>query len=429
MLKIIYDASILTNVFYKNSGRSGIFFVAQNILDELLKRPFVKVYLYFAPEAYADGSLLQKMSYSEIECVQDLSRHFFLCKLYRKLRYWYFLIYHRTFLRKFIALGLGVLYRFFLLTEKIERDKLEMCDAFLSPLSNSPKFVRKMHRIKTYVFIHDVIPLLFPQFYSNQKFFISKIIGNPGENDYFFFGSRCSKNDTMRLFPSIVKENASVTYLAANERFKQVKNADLLTKIKRKYHIPGEKKYVFSLCTIEPRKNLIRAVDCFMRFLKKNNIDDLVWIMGGGHWDSFVKELKKKGVKWDSNYIRQVGYVDDDDLPVLYSNAEWFVYTSQYEGFGLPPLEAMQCGCPVITSNNSSLPEVVGDAGIMIDWDSDEQHVKAFEKYYFDEKLRKENSCKGLQRAKLFSWEKTVTKMLSAMFPDTSFLLNISKFS
>ena len=109
------------------------------------------------------------------------------------------------------------------------------------------------------------------------------------------------------------------------------------------------------------------------------------------------------------------GYVDDDDLPILYSNAEWFVFTTQYEGFGLPPLEAMQCGCPVITSNNSSLPEVIGDAGIMIDWDSDEQHVEAYEKYYFKEELRKENSRKGLERAKLFSWKKTVDEMVEVM--------------
>ena len=102
-------------------------------------------------------------------------------------------------------------------------------------------------------------------------------------------------------------------------------------------------------------------------------------------------------------------------MPILYSNAEWFVYTSQYEGFGLPPLEAMQCGCPVITSNCSSLPEVVGDAAIMIDWNSDEQHIEAYEQYYFNENLRKENSLKGLKRAKLFSWEKTASKMIDVI--------------
>ena len=181
--------------------------------------------------------------------------------------------------------------------------------------------------------------------------------------------------------------------------------------IKIKYGIPVEKKYVFSLCAIEPRKNLVRAISSFLKFTKKNSVDDIVWVLGGAAWDSFT-ELSKK---LDSNIIIRTGYIDDEDLPTLYSNAEWFVYTSQYEGFGLPPLEAMQCGCPVITSNNTSLPEVVGDAGIMIDWDSDEQHIEAYEKYYFNEELRKENSRKGLERSKQFSWKETVDKMVSAL--------------
>ena len=148
---------------------------------------------------------------------------------------------------------------------------------------------------------------------------------------------------------------------------------------------------------------------------KKNGVNDLILILGGGSLAGFVEKLGKKGVFFDSDFTQHIGYVDDEDLPILYSNAEWFVYTSQYEGFGLPPLEAMQCGCPVITSNNSSLPEVVGDAGIMIDWNSDEQHIEAFEKYYFDEKMRKENGRKGLERAKIFSWKKTADTIVQSM--------------
>jgi glycosyltransferase involved in cell wall biosynthesis len=110
-----------------------------------------------------------------------------------------------------------------------------------------------------------------------------------------------------------------------------------------------------------------------------------------------------------------IGYVDDEDVPALYSGAEWFVYTSQYEGFGLPPLEAMSCSCPVITSNSSSLPEVVGDAGVMIDYDSDEQHIRAYENYYFNPQLRAEYSEKGLARAKLFSWKKCTDLMVDTM--------------
>ena len=114
-------------------------------------------------------------------------------------------------------------------------------------------------------------------------------------------------------------------------------------------------------------------------------------------------------------FIVVVGFEYDVDLAALYSGAEWFVYTSQYEGFGMPPFEAMKCGCPVITSNNSSLPEVIGDAGIMIDWDSDEQHIAAYENYYNDKNLRDEMRKKGLARVKNFSWDKTADLIIKEM--------------
>ena len=156
-------------------------------------------------------------------------------------------------------------------------------------------------------------------------------------------------------------------------------------------------------------RHLRRASKTFVEFINKNHLTDIVFAMGGGGLHHFIPvleaELKKLGA--DAEKILKLGRIDDEDVAALYSGAEWFVYTSQYEGFGLPPLEAMSCGCPVITSNNSSLPEVVGEAGVMIDWDSDEQHIKAYEDYYFNEKLRSEAAEKGLERARQFSWKKT----------------------
>lgn len=158
------------------------------------------------------------------------------------------------------------------------------------------------------------------------------------------------------------------------------------------------------MCSIDPRKNLVRILKTYCQFIEKHNIDNLYFVVGGGHFPEFIEQFEQEleNFKDFKDKIIRIGYVDDEDLAPLYSGAEWFVYTSQYEGFGLPPLEAMSCGCPVITSNNSSLPEVVGDAGIMIDWDSDEQHIEAYEKYYFNEAIREEYRQKGLNRAKLF---------------------------
>ena len=162
------------------------------------------------------------------------------------------------------------------------------------------------------------------------------------------------------------------------------------------------------------RQNLIRAVKCFAAFIRKNNIDDLVFVLGGAHWDRFISILESEieNLNELKDKILKIGYVDDADQAALYSGALFFVYTSQYEGFGLPPLEAMSCGTPVITSNNSSLPEVVGGAAIMIDYDDDAAHIKAYEDYYFNEELRKENSKKGLEQARKFSWEKCADIMV-----------------
>lgn len=159
------------------------------------------------------------------------------------------------------------------------------------------------------------------------------------------------------------------------------------------------------------KKNIIT----FVQFVQKNNIEDLVFVLGGSAWKAFLPMLEAELGEIPQGLVIKACYIDDKDLAALYSGAEWFVYTSQYEGFGLPPLEAMQCGCPVITANNSSLPEVVGNSGIMIDWDSDEQHIAAYENYYFDDELRRNNAKAGIERAKLFSWDKCADIMIEKM--------------
>lgn len=133
----------------------------------------------------------------------------------------------------------------------------------------------------------------------------------------------------------------------------------------------------------------------------------------GSIWKNFEKELSNAISNFDKSKLIFTGYVKDEDLSIIYSNASFFIYPSLYEGFGLPVLEAMQCGCPVITSNVTSLPEVVGDCGIQIDPNNNKELVLAYEKMYFDENFRKECSLKGLERAKIFSWEKCANQIIS----------------
>lgn len=415
MLNIIYDATVVTNTFYKDGNRTGIFFAALNILNELVKRQDVRVTLYFSPETIADGAKLRDSFYPCCDCLQDVAKYKTLRSIYRKYRMLYAKSRKRKLKKLLCALPLGMLYVFFLLTLKPNKEKLTKNQVFFSPFFKIPNFVRNYDNLKPCVFVYDFIPLVLPQYYPKWKAFVVRVMENYKDGDFFFFDSKNTKKDAVRFFPEAVKGNASVALLAADDSFKPAKERTQAAKIRNKYNIPTEKKYVFSLCSLEPRKNVVRIVRSFLKFIEKNKIDDLVLVVGGAVWTSFEKILEKESVKWDKEQVVQTGYIDDEDLPVLYSNAEWFVYTSQYEGFGLPPLEAMQCGCPVITSNNSSLPEVVGEAGLLIDYESDEQHINAYEKYYFDDEMRKENGTKGLERANAFSWCKSAAKMVRVM--------------
>lgn len=415
MMNVIFDATIIANGFNKNASRSGIYIVAKNILDQLLARPDVNVWFYFFSENIELAVRVHEELYPNVPCVQNLCKYGKLIELKKKLLGLHQKIYAKSFIRKIPALGFLLLNRFFKRT--IEND-CESCvmkkiDCFFSPIYKVPDVVRKYNNIRPFVFLHDAIPILYPDL--SCASFARDICDSTLENDIIFYNSNYTKLDFERLYPKLKKCRTKVVPLAASEQFKIECDECKLFRVKEKYGISKNKKYVFSLCSLAPHKNLERCLRSFICFAKKNEVNDLILVLGGGSLAGFVERLKKEGVFFDSDFTQHIGYVDDEDLPVLYSNAEWFVYTSQYEGFGLPPLEAMQCGCPVITSNNSSLPEVVGDAGIMIDWDSDEQHVKAYEKYYFNEELRKENGRRGYERAKRFSWKKTADIVVQCM--------------
>ena len=414
-MNVIFDATIIANFFNKDAARSGIFFTARNILDQLLKRPDICVCFYFLSENIEHSILVHEKLYPNVPCVQNFKKYKRLINWKNKLQQLHRYFYMRRFIRKIPALGVIILNCFLKKTFECDCDSdlLTKADAYLTPIFKVPRVIRKNNSIRPFVFLYDAIPILYPNLSSAP--FARDVCESTLESDVIFYISKCTQCDFERLYPKLKRCRSQIVPLAASENFKNVCDEYKILEVKKKYGIPKNKKYIFSLCSLAPHKNLKRNLRCFIRFVKENNINDLIWILGGGALAEFAEQLKKEGVLLNSDITQHIGYVDDEDLPILYSNAEWFVYTSQYEGFGLPPLEAMQCGCPVITSNNSSLPEVVGDAGIMIDWDSDEQHIKAYEKYYFNEKLRKENGCRGLERAKLFSWKKTADIVLQSM--------------
>ncbi|MFQ6726814.1 MAG: glycosyltransferase family 4 protein, partial [Alphaproteobacteria bacterium] len=333
MINICFDARVLKNGLLSNISRTGVYFVARNIFLGLYKRnKQINMSLYLDKD---DISLLEQLNKS---------------------------------------LDINIKPNDVLTNES----DFSNTDVFFSPFFKIPDEIKKYPNVSCYTILYDVIPLIFPEYFKNVcvDLFIT-LTDSLNKDDYYFSISDYTKSDFLKYFANLDANKITTIPLSTNFDYNPSKDKDRLIKAREKYNIPSDKKYLFSLCSLEPRKNLIRSVKTFIEFIKKNNIDDLVYVLGGGAWAGFIEKLEKEVPDYQnySDKIIRAGYVADEDLETLYSGAEFFVYTSQYEGFGMPPLEAMKCGCPVITSNNSSLPEVVGDAGIMIDWDSDEQHI------------------------------------------------------
>jgi len=207
-------------------------------------------------------------------------------------------------------------------------------------------------------------------------------------------------------------EKISVIPLSAGERFRPIRDQDELQRVRQTYGIEGE--YMLSVGAIQPRKNLGRLVAAYSRLRAAKPEGKLPKLVLAGKcawlYDETLRAIKELNL---SDSVILTGYVPENDLPALYSGAVCFIYPSYFEGFGLPPLEAMQCGVPVIVGDRTSLPEVVGTAGILVDPFDVDALAAAIENVISDSDLRAELSVSGLARAKIFEWRETARQTLA----------------
>jgi glycosyltransferase involved in cell wall biosynthesis len=412
VINLLYDStSIIEGFKTKHVSRSGIYWVTYNILWQFI---FCKVYnitLLIPPCSFINKIYIKKIFnfkfkyitfYNKSKCrlnISQLKNKILKSKNIIKIFY-YILKININFIYIFLSYGF----------EK----KIKHIDVFFSPMYTVPDEIKKNTSIKSFQILYDCIPTIFRDLYPfiDTSHWYLNLIENLNKETTYFCISQCTKKDFLKYFSERLDINkVFVTHIASAREFIQQYNREIFNKIFKIYKIKlaHNVNYIFSLCTLEPRKNLLFTVKCFIDFIKKNNIDNLYFFLCGGYFPGFIEQFKQKLSEYSEylDKIIMIGYINDEDVNILYSNSLFFVYLSQYEGFGMPPLEAMQAGTPVICSNNSSLPEVVGDAAITVDYDSEEQCINAFEKFYFNSELRKEYIDKGLERSKLFSWEKT----------------------
>jgi len=261
-------------------------------------------------------------------------------------------------------------------------------------------------RYRNVITICDVTPLLFPDAHGrmnvwHHRFALPAILQRA---DRVITISECSKRDIVRLY-GLPEEKITVTLLAADSCFRTLPpggGGPLPASLPRPY--------ILNVGTLEPRKNLEGLLRAFA-VAKKSGIPHSLVITGAKGWGESALASLPAELGIAASVIFS-GFVEDEDLPHLYANADFFVYPSLYEGFGLPVLEAMACGTPVITANCSSLPEVAGDAALLVDPRSEQELSGAMIRMAGDAQLRGDLRTKGLLQASRFSWSRTVSETM-----------------
>ena len=263
---------------------------------------------------------------------------------------------------------------------------------------------------KVVVTIPDLSCFIYPQYHTEANCqFVTRNVHQAARQASFIIAiSESTKREIVR-FLHVPEEKIRVVYLAAGDIFHQKCPSDSVAMIKNKYKI--NKRYFLSVGSIEPRKNLGRALIAFKALIEMKKADYQFVITGGKGWknEAFYNLIRKLDI---DEHLVFTGYVPEEDLPALYQGADVFVYPSLYEGFGLPVLEAMASEVPVITSNTSSLPEVAGDAAILVNPTEVFEIYEAMEALATKPQLREELKVKGKERSTKFSWEKTAHQTL-----------------
>jgi glycosyltransferase involved in cell wall biosynthesis len=270
---------------------------------------------------------------------------------------------------------------------------------------------------RTVVTIHDLIPLLLPLYRGSPlvRLYTRLVSSGARRADAILADSECSKRDIVRHL-HIPTGCVHVVYLAADARFRPVRDADRLDAVRAKYGLPS--KFFLYLGGFDQRKNVRVIVEAFGALPELYRSGYRLVLAGvplGRDSELFPdpqRRARAAGLPEDA--IRFTGRVAEEDKAALYSSATAFLFPSLYEGFGLPPLEAMACGTPVIASNASSLPEIVGDTGMQVDPSNPSAWAEAIRAVATDASRRDEMSARGIARAAQFSWARTAQETLAA---------------
>ncbi len=283
-----------------------------------------------------------------------------------------------------------------------------------SPFFPIPAEVGAAPHIRPVMTIHDLIPIQRPDWFREGEQTVRQVIDSLTPNTHVVCVSEATRTDFLNYTSFTPNQVTTIPLAASRELFYPVTDPDRIAAVQRRFGIMGGE-YILSLATFEPRKNIDHLIRSFAILVEERAIPDdfnLVLVgTKGWKFNQIMAEISRTDHL--QSRIILTGFVPDEDLAPLYSGALAFVYPSLYEGFGLPPLEAMQCGLPVITSNQSSLPEVVGDAALLVSPTDSDALCQALLTLVNSSSVRAELAQRALERANLFSWERFITEHIS----------------
>lgn len=416
MIKLIFDISVLGIGHFNVRGRTGVFRVTENLAYQLSKREDCE--LCFS-SIYSLRVLAQTIAYlNDNEKFQKIplitAGNAAIDMICKKLHSLYFEppLKHGSRVLQFASTSSFKILNYFFPPNK--NINLNDCHVFHSPFFPLPPKKQIEKFPARFITIHDLIPIIFPEFFSfRETMFLKKTLDSLNPDDWIFSVSQSTKNDLCNYF-SIEPSRVFVAYPAASENFSHCHDKEYIEKVRTKYNIP-EGPYFLSLGTLEPRKNIVHTIECFASLIEQEHLHDVNLVLvgtKGWQYDNVFKTIaSNRAIK---KRIFLTGYVDDEELPALYTPALAFLYPSLYEGFGLPPLEAMQCGVPVIVSDTSSLPEVVGNASLFVSPKDKDALCNAMLDIYNKPGLRESLKRRCLEQAEKFSWLRCVNETIAA---------------
>lgn len=248
----------------------------------------------------------------------------------------------------------------------------------------------------------------------NQVFLVDQVTISAKKAKQIITISKNSENEILEQFSHLKKSDISVVYPAVSTKQFYRSSPSSILRTKAKYGIFGN--YILFVGNIEPRKNLIALLHAYDKLPPKLQKQYGLLLIGAKGWldddiQNTIIDMRIRGLQ----VIQPTDYVEDSDLPALYSGASVFAYVSKYEGFGIPPIEAMACGTPVISSDNSSLPEAVGDAALMVDAPDDKAIAESIERLLKDSNLAKKQTVLGYEQIKKFDWDMSARILLKTL--------------